>query len=112
LSRHDKGGAGRPADALLRAIPRLAQQAPTPARRAMPRCDRAPHCMVCAKWNCVCARSAELAGDVILCACLPRVGEDLLAGALLHELAHVEERGEVGYPRRLLQIVCDDDDGQ
>src|SRR6266850_689426 len=57
-------------------------------------------------------RLSKFARHVIFRPGLLRIGEDLLGGAMLHQLAHVEERGGVRDARGLLHVVGDDDDGE
>src|SRR3954451_10560262 len=55
--------------------------------------------------------SAELPGHVLLRAIVLGIGEDLLCGRVLDELAREHERRRVGHTRGLLHVVRDDDDG-
>src|SRR5229473_1293576 len=56
------------------------------------------------------AASAEAAGDIGLCALVPRRREDRFRRAELDQLAQIHEGGEVRDARRLLHVVGDDDD--
>jgi len=56
------------------------------------------------------AVSAEAAGDVVLCLVELRGGEDLVGGAGLDELAHVEECRDLGDAGGLRHRVGDHDD--
>ena len=56
------------------------------------------------------AGSAEAARDVVLCALVGRIGEDLGRVTHLDKLAEVEEGRALGDARGLLHRVGDDDD--
>ena len=55
--------------------------------------------------------SPETAGDVVFRQPLLRIGENQIRRADFHQIALVEVRGTLRYPRRLLHIVGHDDDG-
>ena len=53
----------------------------------------------------------EHAGQVVVQALIARTLEDLLRLAVLHHVAHIEERRSVGGAARLLHVVRHDDYG-
>ena len=56
-------------------------------------------------------RSAVAAGDIILGALLPRIGEDVRGRAIFDQRAEVEKGGALRHARRLLHVMRHDHDG-
>src|ERR1035437_4962671 len=63
-------------------------------------------------WRQALYHSSESPGYVRFGPFFLRTGEQFIRGRALHEPADEKERGAVGYPRRLLQIMRHDDHGE